>query len=177
MTTRSEDEEPAKVDEPSPPTPRDALPDRYFDLYRMAVEQVDHISSRRATANLFFAGLHATVLTVVGLIRPVLVAATPPPYDPLPTVTACVGGIVLAGVWWLALRSYRDLNGAKFNVILDMEKRLPARIFTDEWKTLKEDSVRSWRRRYAEISLVEQVVPVIFIALYLLVLWSVWGRG
>ena len=84
--------------------------------------------------------------------------------------------MVLAAVWWLALRSYRDLNRAKFDVIMAMEKRLPARIFTDEWNTLKKDPVGLWRQRYAEIGFIERFVPLVFIALYALVIWSVWSR-
>src|SRR3712207_8287315 len=41
--------------------------------------------------------------------------------------------------WWFTLRSYRDLNRAKFAVINAMEERLPARIFTQEWMQLRSE--------------------------------------
>lgn len=66
----------------------------------------------------------------------------------------------------MALRSYRDLNRAKFDVILELEKRLPVQIFGDEWKSLKRDEVKWWRGRYAEQGTVERVVPFVFMAIY-----------
>jgi hypothetical protein len=40
------------------------------------------------------------------------------------------------------LKSYRDLNGAKYDVIHAMEERLPAQIYKDEWAALKRDRVK-----------------------------------
>jgi hypothetical protein len=92
---------------------------------------------------------------------------------------ASAAGIVLAGAWWLQLRSYRNLNSAKWAVIGDLEKSLPRQPFGDEWVRLKADPVervilRSDRlgtmlkplARYAELSVVEQVVPLLFAVLF-----------
>lgn len=46
------------------------------------------------------------------------------------------------------------------------ERQLPIHPFADEWKSLKEDPIRSWRSRYAELGFVERVVPTTFCALY-----------
>ncbi len=80
---------------------------------------------------------------------------------------AAVAGVVIAGSWWLLLRSYRDLNTAKFKVINAIEtEHLPLKLFAEEWQYLKRDPVRSWRQRYAELGQVERVVPLIFALLY-----------
>ena len=86
----------------------------------------------------------------------------------------------------MQLRSYRTLNAAKWTVINGIEGDLPIQPFTDEWAILKaaplERAVlRSAKlgkliqplARYAELSVVEQLVPVIFAGLFLVVL----GRG
>jgi hypothetical protein len=39
----------------------------------------------------------------------------------------------------LLLKSYRDLNSAKFEIILAMEERLPARVYGDEWNRLRRE--------------------------------------
>jgi hypothetical protein len=84
-------------------------------------------------------------------------------------------GIVFAGAWWALLKSYRDLSNAKWDVITDMEKLLPVRVFGDEWQLLKpsgkrEDARRQWVRtrlgKYRELGQVERVVPWIFVAIY-----------
>ena len=44
--------------------------------------------------------------------------------DTFGIVLVSIVGLVLSAAWWLLLRSYRDLNEAKFRVILAMEKEL-----------------------------------------------------
>ncbi len=84
----------------------------------------------------------------------------------MPVLIATFAGIALAISWWLSLRSYRDLNTAKFSVIAKMEAQLPVHLFEDEWSCLKKDPVKGWRGRYAELGQVERVVPAIFALLY-----------
>ncbi|MGW1594954.1 RipA family octameric membrane protein [Streptomyces sp. NPDC002343] len=36
-----------------------------------------------------------------------------------------LAGITLSAAWWMKLRSYRDLNTAKFKIISKLEERLP----------------------------------------------------
>jgi hypothetical protein len=45
-------------------------------------------------------------------------------------LTVALAGIILSGSWWLQLRSYRDLNHAKFAVINSVETRFPVKLFT-----------------------------------------------
>jgi hypothetical protein len=80
-------------------------------------------------------------------------------------VALCAVGVLSAVVWYLLLRSYRDLNTAKFAVIHEVEKALPIQLFADEWKTLKQDPVTHWRKRYAELGSVERIAPVLFAAI------------
>jgi len=139
-----------------------------IELYKLAVEMADRVSARRASANSFFLAVHAAITALVGALHPPAsalpsVAAKPFPFA---SVLIALAGITLAVAWWLSLRSYRDLNGAKFTVITALEKELPVQLFNDEWKLLKRDPVKLWRGRYAELGQVEQVVPIIFGLLY-----------
>ena len=134
--------------------PENKATDQYLELYKLAVEMSDRVSSRRATANRFF----LTVDTV-------LFAFTSAFATNLLWLVA-VGGIALSATWWLLLKSYRDLNEAKFQVITEMENNLEARIFGEEWKKVKEDRPRGWWGRYAELGTVERIVPVVFALLY-----------
>lgn len=139
-----------------------------FDLYKLAVEMADRVSARRATANSFFLAAHAALTALVGVLHPavsVSAAAQAKPF-PFASVLLALAGVTLAVAWWLSLRSYRDLNRAKFDVITSLEKHLPVQLFDHEWRLLKRDPVRMWRGRYAELGQVEQLVPVVFILLY-----------
>lgn len=135
---------------------------RILELYTTAVEMADRVSARRSSANAFFLTVQTAFVAVLGVATPTLQEA--------PWWTALVvsiAGLTLSMSWWLQLRSYRDLNAAKYAVINRIEaEHLPIRAFAEEWEQLKRDPVSRWRRRYAELGTVERVVPVVFAALY-----------
>jgi hypothetical protein len=156
------------VPDPPEPTP-DAegvlaaakLPGNYFELYKLAVEMADRISARRGIANSFFLTANTGIVAVLGSqdVRWYLAAA----------------GIVFAVAWWALLKSYRDLNSAKFEIILAMEERLPVRVYGDEWDrlrrdpvkfSLRRDALRSWAAQYRELGSVERIVPWVFALIY-----------
>lgn len=151
----------AKAEKPveTPPTEDAATSGAYLELYKLAVEMADRVSARRTTANAFFLTAESALVALLGNKN----------FD---SEAIAVAGIMLAATWWLLLRSYRDLNRAKFNVITSMEDQLPARIFAREWDELKKDPVPGWRQRYAELNWVERVVPVVFASVYVVSLLS-----
>jgi len=137
------------------------LPANYFELYKLAVEMADRISARRGIANSFFLTANTGIVAILGSqdVRWYLAAA----------------GIVFAGAWWALLRGYRDLNSAKFEIILAMEERLPVRVYGDEWDRLRREPLRFSLRRdarrarlaqYRELGRVERIVPWIFALIY-----------
>lgn len=132
-------------------TDPESYPADLLDQYKLVVEMADRVSARRATANSFFVTVESALVTAFGLADD----------DRWPLAVA---GILVAAAWWLSLRSYRMLNGAKFEVINGMEARLPAAPFKDEWAILdrKEGPLH---KRYAALSFVEQVVPLAFVVL------------
>ncbi len=156
-----------------------------LELYKMAVEMADRVSARRAGANSFFVTLNTALAAIVGIVS---AARKPPPYGSVPSFDAfglCVtaaAGVVLAVVWWALLRYYRRLSGAKWDVINRLEKRLPASPFTDEWAELHPEEPpagtppagKNWRGslrlrvKHREATVVEQVVPFVFVVLYLI---------
>ncbi len=156
-----------------------------LELYKLAVEMADRTSARRAGANSFFFTLHAALAAFVGIVSS---ARKPPPhansasFDAFGMVVTAAAGIVLSVTWWALLRYYRRLNGAKFRVINEIEQSLPEQIYTREWKILHpdephlQDSVERSHRpglgrllrlsHHREASVVEQVVPFVFAAIY-----------
>ena len=91
-------------------------------------------------------------------------------------LAVAAAGIVFAIAWWWLLQSYRKLNRAKFEVINEIERRLPLGLFTAEWGRLESakaprrlwppSALRAWVRGYHELGTVERVVPVAFAAIY-----------
>jgi hypothetical protein len=146
---------------PALPDVESPLPDHYFEIYNLAVEMADRISARRVLANSFFATVNTALVALIGA-------------EDFPWYVAAAG-IVLSVVWWALLKSYRDLNTAKFQVINAMEERLPVKIFSDEWRQLKKERLpfrirprhmRDWLAQYRELGAVERIVPWLFALLY-----------
>ncbi|MFL6055514.1 MAG: hypothetical protein ACJ72W_21835 [Actinoallomurus sp.] len=146
------------MNRPPESTPSPAV----IDLYKMAVEMADRVSARRGTSNSFFLSVQTAFVAVLGLAGPSL------PKSLWASVSVALAGIALSATWWLQLKSYRDLNRAKFEVINKIEEQLPVKVFSDEWAALKHDPVRSWRARYAELGVSERRVPFVFMALHVL---------
>lgn len=136
---------------------------RVLELYKLSVEMADRVSARRGTANAFFLSAQTAMVSVLGLTQRQLAQI-----HWLAYLAISLAGVAMSLSWWLQLRSYRDLNGAKFTVINNIEKELPIKIFTEEWQTLKRDPLPPLRKRYAELGIVERVVPFVFASLYAL---------
>lgn len=138
------------------------LPENYFELYKLAVEMADRVSARRSLANSFFLTINTGLAALMGGI------------DGLKWYLP-VAGLLFCVTWWALLKSYRDLNSAKFQIILGMEERLPVRVYADEKRIYKSDAVRfqlrrkvitRWIGQYRELNRVERIVPAVFGAIY-----------
>lgn len=71
--------------------------------------------------------------------------------------------MLVSFVWLRVVRSYKDLNTAKFKVIHELESHLPAALFTYEWH------VCGWggdAKKYRPLTHSEQWVPILFMVFY-----------
>ncbi|HEY6794679.1 MAG TPA: hypothetical protein VI248_08350 [Kineosporiaceae bacterium] len=142
----------------------EALPPGYsaalLEQYKLCVEMADRVSARRTAANSFFLTLNTTVLTLFGVFWQERSAfgAGWLTFPALALVVQCIG-------WYWMLRSYRQLNTAKYVVIGLLEKRLPASAYwSAEWTALGRGQVPA---RYLPLTQLEQWVPALFAAGYL----------
>ncbi len=138
----------------------------FFQQYEVAVRMADHISQRRATANDYYLGISAVILTVIALASQRTLALVT---NPWPVVGAVVAlGEIVAAAWYLQIRAYRRLNRAKCEVIIARERALPARLHEAE------DQASKARRRgeklpYLSLTTLEAVVPFAFGIVYILI--------
>lgn len=134
---------------------------RELDLYKLGAELADRVSARRASANSYFLTVQTTLIAVVGLLSPDLTTNSTKV-----RLVVTAAGVLLSACWWMSLRSYRELNSAKFDVLRDMEDRLPVRLFADEWAKLQARPSSLLRPRYSELGRNERTVPWIFAVLW-----------
>lgn len=142
-----------------------AQPDSYgnalLEQYKIYVEMADRISARRGAANTFFLTFNSAVFTLIGALW-----GSSRPHAPswlliIPTLVLMSQCLA----WFWLIRSYRQLNAAKYAVVGALEERLPASPYwRAEWKALGEGKDPS---RYWPLTHLEQWVPVLFAVAYL----------
>jgi hypothetical protein len=130
-----------------------------LEQYKLYVEMADRVSARRGLTNTFFLTLNTAIFTVVGIAaqhslaghRWLLVV----PW--LVLVLQCL-------TWFWLLRSYRQLNAAKYVVVGLLEEQLPASPYwRAEWTALGEGTNPTL---YWPMSHIEQWVPALFAIAY-----------
>jgi hypothetical protein len=130
-----------------------------LEQYKIYVEMADRVSARRGLANTFFLTLNTAVFTVVGVFW-----QHPPGTTRGLLVVPWFALVVQCLAWFWLLRSYRQLNTAKYAVVGALEERLPASPYwRAEWVALGEGRDPS---RYWPLSHVEQWIPIIFALVY-----------
>lgn len=125
-----------------------------FDIYKMYVETTQHISNCRQQSNNFYILLNSGIVAYNAHFASFFIS---------------MFGILINIVWILKIKSYKNLNSAKFKVINKLEKFFPVEVFNDEYKILK-------NTKYKSLSDYEIYVPWIFILLFLLVsIYKYWN--
>jgi hypothetical protein len=128
-----------------------------LEEYRIYVDTLERLVARRLTMHTFFISINTILLagaavTAKDVSRFSLATAG--------TVVMALAGIVVSFAWRRLLSTYGQLSAAKFDVIHDIEHRLPEAPFTEEWKRLQQ-------RGYVSSARTEAALPVVFAALYL----------
>ena len=143
----------------------DAYREHMLTMYRDFVASADDVSRRRQVANSFFLTINTAI---VGLAAEESLARAA---GGTVMLVVMVAAIVICLVWWQMIASYRSLNSAKFQVINDWEKALPARPYTAEWaaKSRADGAVIKTLTR------VEAYVPWVFAVLHVLVMGAAAG--
>lgn len=97
------------------------------EQYKLYVEMADKISQQRTLTNSFYITINTALLAFVGLKGDAM--------DVFLYVVAGAG-IVLSILWFFNVRSYRQLNSGKFQIIHQMEEVMPFKAYKTEWDTL-----------------------------------------
>ena len=130
-----------------------------LDQYKLYVEMADRISQRRTSANSYFLSVNSAILAFAGY----LTSKGSTDYLWL----MAVAGILLCVLWHNIITAYRNLNTAKWEVVQQIEERLPISPYAAEW-----DAVERGRnpKLYRPLSHIERFVPWIFAGLQVIVL-------
>lgn len=138
--------------------------DHLLDQYKKYLDMADKISDRRSAANTFFLTINTGLISAFGLTK--LLSDQNLRFL---FVTGGVAAVLLSYSWYRLIRAYRDLSTAKFKVVHEIEKFLPIRPFDAEWEAVGRGENKNL---YWPFTHIEQFVPWIFIALYILVIFQ-----
>ena len=106
-----------------------------LEQYKIYVQSAENVSSRRIATSRYLLTLSAALLAVYGIQLPDL-------NQGYWTLTVPVTGMIVSVLWYHLIRSYRNLNDIKFQIIQDLEEYLPVALYTHEWKKAGQGSSR-----------------------------------
>ncbi|MGB2842620.1 MAG: hypothetical protein WBC40_09135 [Halobacteriota archaeon] len=140
----------------------DDFQEHLLEQYKLYVEMADRISARRAQSNRFYISLLSALLALLSILinrnlwnniqNAIFLAVA-------------ILGLALCFLWYVNINSYRQLNSGKFKVIHELEQHLPFKCYDREWQILGEGEER---KKYLQLTHVEQFVPFVLAVPYLL---------
>lgn len=133
-----------------------------FAQYKLLVESSQKVTEWRNTTNNYFITVNSALAALYAVLSSALVL-------PFWRYAIPLAGLLVCVAWKVLIASYRDLNSAKFEVIHEMEARLPAALFKHEWAVLR----RGKESRYRPISHVEGWIPLAFALLHVVLAGAV----
>ena len=142
-----------------------------LEIYKLHAQAADDVSRRRDSANRMYLAASTSVGITMGVAGR-FGAEEVPAWIVLSALS--VLGIVIQLGWLGVIKSYRQLNGKKFAVLLRLEKKLPFDFYTQEWKEMGEGRDK---RRYVEMTIAERTLPKVLGVAFLIggMMSAVWG--
>lgn len=129
-----------------------------LEQYKLYVEMMDRISNRRNKSHYFYISLLSGMLAILSFLFEQNILLNNSTLNNILLLISILG-ICLCLTWFFHIGSYRQINEAKFKIIIEMENSLPYKCYKKEWDEVKE-------KKYVKLTIIEQIIPIIFIILY-----------
>lgn len=127
-----------------------------LEQYKLYVQSAENVSARRLASSRYLLAVNTALVALYGFQAQgpgsVWLALL------LPTL-----GIPVSLLWYRIIRSHRELNRVKFGIIHELEKGLPAALFTHEWLLAEGGKGKS----YQSLTDIERWIPLLFLVLHL----------
>ncbi|NEO71343.1 hypothetical protein [Moorena sp. SIO3H5] len=136
----------------------DKFHDHLLGEYKIYIEMMDRISSRRNQANQFYISLLSGLFGLVSILIDKNFFSSS---HNLILLLLSFLGLILCFVWLTTINSYRQLNLLKFQVIGEMEHYLPFACYSREWEIWKDN-----KKTYMRLTEVEKYVPIVLATAY-----------
>ncbi|MCY4490826.1 MAG: hypothetical protein OXC46_05100 [Thaumarchaeota archaeon] len=144
----------------------DSFTTALIEQYKMYVQTADNVSARRIATSRYLLTLNVALIAVYGF----QLSISSQWYF---TFLVPVTGVIVSLLWYMIIKSHHDLNKIKFKLIHELEKNLPAALFTQEYM-VGEGSDKS----YTKVTDIEKLIPFLFIGIHvILFIAMMWHMG
>jgi hypothetical protein len=147
-----------------------SISEPFVEQYKLFLDSIDKVTEKRQNANSYFLTINTGVCSLVGYFLSKDVAnQIKSLFWILP-----IAGILLSYFWHRLVKSYRQLNTAKFLILHLIEEKMPLSPSKAEWLALGEGKDK---KLYTPLTDLESWIPKLFIVMYTLlvfyfVLWN-----
>ncbi len=137
----------------------DNYKEHLFEQYQLYVESIEKTSDRRQHANNYFITINTALISLIGLSFQIEI------FENLVFVRSIFAlvGIIVCVVFWYLIRSYKQLNTGKFDVVHKIEEHLPLALYKYEWEVLGKGEDN---KKYYPFSHIELIIPWVFGIIY-----------
>ncbi len=129
-----------------------------LEIYKTYIQAAETISGRRQSSNSFFLTVNTGIIGAIGYFGNKEISSA---------WIVSLAGVILCYAWYRLVRSYKDLNSAKFKVIHEMEKKLPISPYEAEWEAVGRGKNS---KLYLPFTQIEIWIPRIFLFVHCVVL-------
>ena len=133
-----------------------------LEQYKMYVQSAENVSARRVASSRYLLTLNIALITLYGIQSEGFSQS-------YWTTLVPILGIPVSVLWYQIIKSHRDLNAVKFNIIHQLEEHLPVALYTYEWQLAGEGRGTS----YSAVTHIEQGIPIAFVVLHIILFLSV----
>lgn len=119
-----------------------------LEQWKTCVEMANSNTEKRNNANNLFITINSALFALITFA-----------WD-YKSILLSIIGIVVCILWLNSIRSYKQLSSVKYDIVNEIEKKLPLAPFTYEWKKLKLE------HNYVGLTKIENILPWLFLTLY-----------
>ena len=129
-----------------------------LEQYKLYVQSAENVSARRLASSRYLLTLNTALVALYGFQSVSL--------ENYFAILIPVIGIFASLLWCRIIKSHRDLNTVKFEIIHELEQHLPVALFDYEWKKVEQGRGKSYR----PVTQIEQWIPIAFLVLHFILL-------
>ena len=130
-----------------------------LEQYKLYVQSAENVSARRVASSRYLLTLNVALVALYGYQSSSLDAGWWAMLVP-------VLGALVSVLWHRIIKSHKDLNVVKFEIVHELEQHLPASLYTHEWCLAEEGRGSSYR----SVTDIERWIPLAFLGLHLVLL-------